>query len=112
MRMLNKYHFQLRIHTMAKCMTGSPMEDDRSFTLGGLKFEPWNSYLSDWHQERFWLASSEIEAHDVERADKIFTQRTNQIIPRIAFISQCYTEYIGEPLLIQKEDHNVVFLDS
>lgn len=43
----------------------------------------------------------------MKSADKKFTKKLNNVLPKIAFISQCYTERLGESYLIHKLDSNI-----
>lgn len=105
---MNKYRIQLKLHTLAKC---APKENGSwdSFTFEDTRFEHWYFTFGGGHKGDAWLVSSNVLASNFRKAEEIFAKKLHDIVPKIAFISQCYTEYLGEPFLIHKEGSNAAY---
>lgn len=103
-RMFVIYHFEQKIETLAENAVG------KSPTPGS--FEASGVYLSHWdfsYRENAWLATSEIAAGSFQEAYDVFMSRLTMLVPRIAFVSQCYTDFLAQPFLVTRKDLNLSF---
>lgn len=98
---MNTYAFQCKIHTLASCVGNGERRYD-SFEFDGMKFTHWEFNFAKGHIPGAWLVNGEIQANKFDEARMALWQKFNDLIPRIAMISQCYTEYLQEPLLIHQ----------
>ena len=106
---MNEYEFQLKISTLAICMPSRGGLED-SFELDGIRFSHWEgSPLFGNKSSHAWLARGSENASNIKEADKQFTKKLNNIVPKIAMITQCYTEHIGQPFLVYKRNSNCAF---
>lgn len=105
-----RYRVEQRIETLAD---NAVMKDGRmeaAFSVGPVRYSHWDFGLSRGWPSDFWLAEASIEAGDYKVAFGIFRQELNRVIPRISLISQAYTDFLQQPLLIVKEGEPVGFL--
>jgi hypothetical protein len=105
-----RYRVEQRIETLAD---NAVMKDGRmeaAFSVGPVRYSHWDFDLSRGWPSDFWLAEASIEAGDYKAAFGIFRQELNRVIPRISLISQAYTDFLQQPLLIVKEGEPVGFL--
>lgn len=103
------YHFEQKIETLAQNAVEEQARS-ASFEAGGVHFSHWDFNHSDGWMENAWLATGEIEANSLTDAYKTFTRHLIKLIPRIAFVSQCYTDYLVQPFLITRIDSDLGFL--
>jgi hypothetical protein len=81
------------------------------FEIDGINFEHWRFSPMKCHQGFGWLVSADIEANNFKDANKKFTTKLNNLIPKICFISQCYTENLNQPFLIHKKGSDCAFVE-
>lgn len=105
---MNNYAFQFKLHTLALCAVKDGRSYD-SFEYEGMKFTHWDFNFAEGHKPGAWLITNEVQAASIREASKSFFEKLNEIIPRIAMISQCYTEYQNESFLIHRMDSDIAF---
>ncbi len=101
-----KYKIQYRIETLAENAVGA-IDAHPSFVIDGIAFTQWDFNHRDGWISDAWLAETEIEASDYKIAHKIFVDKLALVVPRVAFVSQCYTETLGQPFLIVKSNSDI-----
>lgn len=105
------YTLEQRIHTLAQNVIDTATVGVTGFSADDVAFSPWHVDQHDgWWTNQYWLATAEIEASNYREAWGIFWMRLARLVPRIALVSQCYTEYLGQPLLIRRTNPNVAFV--
>ncbi len=80
--------------------------DCPQMTIDGYVFFQWDFNLKQGCIGDAWLARKEIEANSCIEAMNHFKKDFDQIIQKVAFVSQCYMDYYREPFLIYKLDNN------
>lgn len=101
------YKIQHRIHTLSE---NAIMEGGKptGFSFDNIEFFHWEFNYSDGWLQDFWLAEGEIIADNGIDAVNSFRKKLGVIIPKVAFISQSYIDFITEPWLMSKEDSDVL----
>lgn len=107
--MSNKYRIEQKILTLAKCGVMKNTKEPSSFEVADVKFSHWSFSYSDGWTSNAWLATATIEAEDYRKARVEFKKKLNRLIPRIALISQSYTDYLLEPYMIHKIGSDAAF---
>lgn len=97
-----KYVIQQQIETLAENAVGAANEQP-SFDANGVNFTHWEFNHRDGWLADAWLAEATIEADDYIKAFAEFGKRLTPVMPRVAFVSQCYTEARMQLILIVKE---------
>ena len=69
-------------------------------------YEPWSFSYATGSVGHEWLASFEIEAENLEVVHSEFRKRLLNATPKIALISQCYTEFLFQPFIIRNIEKN------
>jgi len=105
---MNNYSIQLKLHMLAYCGFDTNSNEAR-FAFDGLEFEHWDFSLTNGYKTGAWLVKREIQADDYKKAHELFREKLHHIIPKIAFISQCFTEYLGRSYLIHKKDTDIAY---
>ena len=106
-----RYHLEQRIHTLAENIVAYDTSGVPSFTAEDVIFSPWRVKPDDvYGTHPYWLASCDVEANDFKAAWKEIANRLDRLIPGIAVVSQCYTEYATEPFLIFRENSSDAFI--
>lgn len=97
------YSIEQRIETLAE---NAILEKGNaaSFTALGVEFSHWDFNLRDGWLQNYWLAKETYAAANVESACQHFNEKLKRIVPRVALVSQCYTEWRGQPYLIVRAD--------
>lgn len=105
------YRVEQRIHTLAKNFVGSKPIAAPEFTAEGITFSTWQG-LSDTEMwtNKYWLATAEIDASNRQEAWQFFWDNLSKSVPRICVVTQCYTEYLNQPLFIGRSDINTAFV--
>src|ERR1700722_13762282 len=101
-----KYKIEYRIETLAENAVGLATEQP-FFTLNDINFSHWEFNHRDGWLADAWLAEATIDADNLENAYQTFRAKMVRIVPRIAFVSQCYTELLLQPFLIIKEGADI-----
>lgn len=105
------YRLEQRIHTLAENAIDTATIGVTGFSAEGVHFSPWQNEPNEgWWTHQYWLATAEIEADHYGQAWNIFWKRLARLVPRIVLVSQCYTEYLGQPLLIRRTNPDVAFV--
>lgn len=106
---MTKYTVEYRILTLAKnAVMGNPEKPAR-FIIDDIEFSHLNFTHNEGWLENYWIAKLDIEIGNRFEAYKQCTSKLKKIIPRLALISQSYTEFINQPFLITKEDNKIGF---
>ena len=105
------YRLEQRIHTLAHNYIDRVSTSTPSFEVEGVTFSAWKYTLETGGREHpYWLASWETDAERFTKAWDQFWDKLSFIVPRIAVVSQCYTAYVDEPILIVREGSDRAFL--
>lgn len=106
-----RYYLEQRIHTLAENVVAYATGEASLFTADDVIFSLWRVKPNDGYWTHpYWLASWDVEANDFRAAWQEFANRLDRLIPRIAVVSQCYTEYVTEPFLILRKDSDIAFI--
>ena len=106
-----RYQLEQRIHTLAENVVDSRTDGAPQFTVDGVTLTSWRVDPSDGYWTHpYWIASGEINAPDFNNAWQLFWRKLARIIPRISLVSQCYAEYLTQPILILRQDFDTAFL--
>lgn len=106
---LMRYRLQHRIHTLAELCDETTHATDFVFTVEGITFsQPQRSI--EMPSDQFWLAVGHIEADGYDSAWTEFRKRLVRIVPRVAVACQCYIEFLGQPVLITRDDLDIGFI--
>jgi hypothetical protein len=101
-----KHRIQQQIETLAENAV-SMMNEQPSFVANGITFTHWDFNHSDGWLVDAWQAEATIDADDYKSAFAKFGELLTPVIPRVAFVSQCYTEARMQPILIVRDGSNV-----
>jgi hypothetical protein len=105
----SQYKIEHKVLTLAHCAVMENKEKPASFSIDGVSFSHWDFNYSDGWLTDAWIAEIVIDAESSHNAFQIFREKLTRIIPRIALISQSYTEFINEPFLITKTGTDIAF---
>lgn len=105
---MNNYFVQYRLHTLAR-VWGDLKNRPASFEFEGVKFSHWDFDEVYRQKTYYWLLEEKIDAIDLKDVILKFNTKITTLIPQIAFLSQCYSEYLNEPYLVKKEGSDVAF---
>lgn len=100
-----RYFLEHRIDTLAQIDI-----DGNTFTVKDVTFSQWPASPANPREHQYWLATTEIEADYYLTAWRNFRTTLVRIVPRIAVVSQCYIEFLGQPILIKRSDQDVAFI--
>ena len=102
------YRLEQRIHTLANIAIDSTQTGRFGFAVEDVKFSSWQIGDHDgyWTHD-YWLATSEIEAGDYRAAWQLFRKSLVRIVSRMTLVSQCYTEFLAQPILLERRDLRV-----
>ena len=105
------YRLEQRIHTLAKIAIDSTETGRFGFSVEDIKFSNWQIGDDDGYwTHHYWLATSEIEARDYGTAWQLFRKSLVRIVSRMTLVSQCYSEFLAQPILIERCDLKVAFV--
>lgn len=104
---MNDYSLQLKLHTLALCDIIEDKKLNHHFEFEGMTFDSWGYNDRDGHKLGAWLVTGETQAQTMREAKENFFVKLNDLIPKIAMISQCYTEHINEPYLVHRLDNDI-----
>src|SRR5690554_6572878 len=93
------YRCERRIRTLAENYVNAASHKP-SFEFDKVTFENWYFTVSEGAVGHSWLAYCEIEAGSLDEAHKLFRSKLLNAVPKIALISQCYTEFLNQPFII------------
>jgi len=98
-----RYLIEYRIATIiAAAVTQDDRQISPSFSIDLMTFSPWDATAATdvWGSQRYWLASTVVEATDYREAYSMSWRRLARIGPRIALVTQAYIDVQGQPYLI------------
>lgn len=105
------YEIQQRIETLTRNAVGLLSGNQApSFVSLDISFSHWEFNWSDSWKQDYWLASSNIEAPDIDAAYRGFSAKLAKIIPKIALLSQCYVQHLAQPFLIHRTNSDIAFI--
>lgn len=93
------YRCERRIRTLAENYVNASSHAPK-FEFDGVTFENWYFTVGAGAVGHNWLASSEIDAENLDEAHRLFRSKLLNVVPKIALISQCYTEFLNQPFII------------
>src|SRR5262245_41915956 len=108
--MRRTFRFELQIETLAQNAIMPAGKAPAEFEASGIRFAQWDFNHRDGWLGDAWLAVAEIPAPSLDEAYKIFNLGLTKAVPRIAFVSQCYVEYLSQSYLITRRDQSLGFL--
>jgi hypothetical protein len=108
---METYLIQHKVKTLSKLGVGLNDSTFPKMDLGGFLIEQWDFNISEGWLGDAWLVEKNIQADSCEEAIKIFRSDLDKIVPKLAFISQCYMDFYMQPFLIKKinEPDNIFF---
>jgi hypothetical protein len=104
------YRIEQRIHTLSENVVDSVTTRILGFTAEGIRLSPWLRNGEVAWRSPYWLATYEVEANDYMSAWRQFVKSLVPLVSRVALVSQCYTEHLGQPILIERNDLKVAFV--
>ena len=104
------YRLEQRIHALAKNFVDLESMSAHEFIVDGVTFSSWPHPSTATWANKYWLATVEIDATDHREAWQSLWDNLSRSVPRICTVSQCYTEHLGQPLLILRSDINLAFV--
>lgn len=106
-----RYKLEQRIHTLAENVVDSRTNGTPQFTVEDVTLSSWQVDPSDgWWSHQYWLATGEIDSNNYRNAWRLFWSKLARIVPKISLVSQCYAEYLTQPILILRDDSDTSFL--
>lgn len=105
------YRLEQRIHTLANIAIDHTETGSFGFSVDDVTFSSWQVGKHDgyWTHD-YWLATSELEAADYGTAWHLFTKSLVRIASPMTLVSQCYTEFLYQPILIERRDLKIAFI--
>jgi len=103
---MNQYIVQQKIKTISDLCI---LEKDNPvpMIIGGIEFMQWDFSIAQGCTGDAWIAEGKEDADNFHDAVFSFRKKLNKIVPKIAFISQCYMDYTQEPFLILRINDNL-----
>jgi len=103
------YRCERKIRTLA--------ENDVALVDGWPKFDydevtysQWDFNFGEGWKGDAWLASANVEANNLDEAYKLFRSKLLFSTSRVSLLAQCYTDFLGEPLLIHRTDLDMAYV--
>jgi len=109
---MNQYLIQQKIKTIAYLCIIKETEN-QPIIIDRIKFKQWDFNSRDGCKGDTWIAESVESAENYRDAFNNFNKKLSQIVPKLAFISQCYMDFTQESFVIFKKNDNsdkVVFI--
>lgn len=106
---MNTYKIQHKIHTLSEVSIHavSDYQIPPEFTIDGFRIFPFEYNAANQHlSEKAWIVEKEIQANNAFESLNLFRLEFNKISPKIAFLSQCYFEYLSQSFLILRLNNN------
>lgn len=101
---------QYSIHQKIKTISDLCILDEKGVPLpiiiDGIEFKQWDFNLADGCKGDAWIAEGKEEAKNYHEAFFAFRKKLSNIVPKIAFVSQCYMDYTQETFLVNKINDN------
>ncbi|MBP7760276.1 hypothetical protein KA093_00605 [Candidatus Saccharibacteria bacterium] len=107
-----KYFCQRKIKTLAENYVGISDNIPPHFTHDDVRYEQWDFTYSEGATGYSWIATLEIDADSFNDAFVVFRKKLLDATPKIAVISQCYVEFLHQPLIIQNVDKNYAYFHN
>lgn len=102
------YLCQRKIRTLADNYVGISNGLPK-FTHNGVDYVHWDFTYPDGAIGNEWLATYELEIDSLDKAHKAFRAKLLDAVPKIALISQCYTEFLQQPFMIRNLDKDYAY---
>ncbi len=103
---INTYAFQCKINTLASCV-GKSDHSYNFFEFEGIKFTHSEFNFAEGWKPGGWIVTGETQVDTFYKARIALWEKLNDLVPKIAMISQCYTEYLQEPFIIHRLDTDI-----
>src|ERR1043165_5223334 len=104
------YRFEIQIETLAQNAVLKGADETAAFKAEGVHSSQWEfNYRARWLGDA-WLASVEVSASSYSDAYRSAFSSLNKTVPRIAFVTQCYVEYVNRSFLASRSDQQLGFL--
>lgn len=108
-----KYIIEQYVRTLSENATNITSSDGSlnypSFETNGVTFSPWEYNTSEGWPVSAWLAVAEIQSRSGKAALIVFDKKMKELIPKIAFVAQAYTNYRAESYMLHKKDHKAAY---
>lgn len=101
---MNNYIVQHKIKTISSLAFDYP--EQSSFTFENISFFHWEFNYAGGFLGNAWVACGKENAENFADAINNFRDRLEKIVPKIAFISQCYMDFASQSFLVHKENDN------
>jgi hypothetical protein len=106
---MNTYKVQHKVHTLSQ-ISIHKISDYRvppEFTIEWFRIIPFEYIPAQQHlSEKAWIVEKEVKWNNAFEALDLFYVEFNKISPKIAFLSQCYFEYLSQSFVILKMNDN------
>lgn len=106
---MNTYKIQHKIHTLSEVS----IHPDANylvcpeFMIEWFRFTPFEFNSANQHLlEKAWIVEKEVHSNTAFEWLNLFRLELNKISPKIAFLSQCYFEYLSQSFLILRLNDN------
>jgi hypothetical protein len=104
-----RYRLEQRIDTLAENAVIKDGRVEAAFVIGQTKYSHWDFDPNRGWPTDAWLAEASIDAANHNAAFQIFRENLNRVVPRISLVSQTYTDFLPQPLLIVRDGEQVGF---
>lgn len=81
----------------------------QGFDIESIHLEHWDFSFSDGWTGSRWIATSQVSAQSLKDAVNIFYHKLGKIIPKIAFVSQCYIDFVNQPYSALKDGSEIIY---
>jgi hypothetical protein len=102
---MNRYIIQQKINTIADLCIFREGEIEH-LDISGIDFRQWDFNLAEGCIGDAWIASGKEVAENYRSALFAFRRRLSRTVPKIAFISQCYMDYMQESFIVNRANDN------
>lgn len=103
--LMNQYLIQQKIKTIADLCIIKETEN-QPIVIDDVEFRQWDFNLRDGCKGDAWIAESIESAKNYREAFNSFSRKLSKIVPKLAFISQCYMDFTQESFVIYKKNNN------
>lgn len=101
---MNTYFIQQKIKTVAEI---GPFEGKKpALKYLDIDFLPWEFNWADGQKGNAWVAQGAESAENYHDAVISFRKKLSSIVPKIAFVSQCYMDFVSESFLVHRRNNN------
>jgi hypothetical protein len=105
---MNTYKIERRLHIFSR-LWGVDEKEIASFAMNNISFSHWEWNYANGATTHYWLIEQEVNATDYRKAFEIHYKESEEIVSKLAFITQSYCEDKREPFLIHKKNSDIVY---